>query len=231
MEERRNDFSQPLFITFEGTEGSGKSTQAAMLAQRLRVSGYKVTENQEPGTTSIGKQIRGILLDPANQEMTGMAELLLMFAARAQAASEIILPALRQGHIVISDRFTDSTMAYQGYARGIGFEPIRTVHELVVGSLQPDLTFYIAVDLETGLARARRRNDSTEAGSRENRIDVQSIDFHRRVEEGYRKIAEVEPRRFRIVDGRGEPAEVANRVWNEVNTRLREIACENSGNG
>ena len=218
--ERYNDFSHPLFITFEGTEGSGKSTQAAILAQRLRASGYEVTENQEPGTTSIGKQIRAILLDPGNQEMTGMTELLLMFAARAQAASEIILPALRKGHIVISDRFTDSTMAYQGYARGVGFEPVRTVHELAVGSLCPDLTLYIAVDVETGLARARERNDSTQAGPREERIDAQSVDFHRRVEEAYHELAELEPHRFRIVDGRGEPAEVAHRVWNEVSARL-----------
>src|SRR5689334_20802197 len=113
---------QGLFLSFEGTEGSGKSTQVRLLVERLRELGLKVVENQEPGATAIGKQIRRILLDPANNEMTSMAELLLMFASRAQAASEVILPALNRGEIVVSDRFTDSTLAYQGFARGLGFD-------------------------------------------------------------------------------------------------------------
>jgi dTMP kinase len=228
----QNGKHPPFFISFEGTEGSGKSTQASILAERLRASGFAVTENQEPGTTSIGKQIRSILLDPANQEMTAMTELLLMFAARAQAASEIILPALRRGHIIISDRFTDSTMAYQGYARGLGFDQVQKAHRLILESLWPDLTLYIDVDLETGLARARQRNSATEQGVREARIDSQSLDFHRRVQEGYRKIAEHDPRRFRVIDGTGEPVEVARRVWNEVSARLSGTACcENNGSG
>src|SRR5256885_998643 len=115
MKGRRN-----LFITFEGTEGSGKSTQMQLLVERLQETGLTVIENQEPGATSIGKQIRRILLDPAHQEMTPMTELLLMFASRAQAAAEIIVPALELGHTVVSDRFTDSTLAYQGEARGLG---------------------------------------------------------------------------------------------------------------
>jgi dTMP kinase len=205
-----------MFITFEGTEGSGKSTQVALLAARLRAEGFRVTENQEPGTTSIGKQIRSVLLDPANQEMAAMTELLLMFAARAQAASEIILPALQRGEIVVSDRFTDSTLAYQGYARGLGFDRVQKAHELALDSLRPDLTLYVAVDLATGLARALRRNAETMQGSREARIDAQSLEFHHRVEEGYRRIAALEPHRFRIIDGNGTPQEVAERVWQEV---------------
>jgi dTMP kinase len=217
-DERRSGF----FLTFEGTEGSGKSTQVAAVAERLRAGGLPVTENQEPGTTSIGKQIRAVLLDPANREMDSMTELLLMFAARSQAATEVILPALARGEIVISDRFTDSTLAYQGYARGLGFDLVRKVHQLAVGGLQPDLTLYIAVDLETGLARAHRRNAETVLGYREARMDAQSIEFHRRVEEGYRKIAAFQPQRFRVVDGNGTPQEVAERVWDEVKTALAE---------
>jgi dTMP kinase len=209
-------FQPPLFISFEGTEGSGKSTQAAILVERMRANGFIVTQNQEPGTTSIGKQIRAILLDPVNSEITGMTELLMMFAARTQAAAQVILPALNRGEIVITDRFTDSTMAYQGYARGLGFELVRNVHRLSLGSLLPDLTLYIAIDLETGLARARARNAEKEAADHEGRIDAQSLEFHKRVQEGYRRIAGEEPERFRIVDGSGAPPAVARRVWETV---------------
>jgi dTMP kinase len=209
-----------IFITFEGTEGSGKSTQTKLLVERLRAAGCEVVENQEPGGTSIGKQIRRILLDPANSEMSPMAELLLMFASRAQAAAEVIVPALHRGAIVVSDRFTDSTLAYQGCARGIGFETVRAAHKLAVGSLLPNLTIYIDIDIETGLARAhsrnaRKSNHAPEATS-ETRIDQQSLEFHRRVGAGYREIAALEPGRFRLVNGEGSVEAVAERVWNEV---------------
>src|SRR5436190_21698432 len=129
-----------------------------LLVERLRSKGFAVTENQEPGATSIGKQIRRILLDPAHQEMAPMTELLLMFASRTQAAAEIILPALRLGHIVVSDRFTDSTLAYQGEARGLGFDTVLRAHRLALGSLMPAVTICIRIDVETGLARAEHRN-------------------------------------------------------------------------
>src|SRR5947209_17615510 len=119
-----------LFVSFEGTEGSGKSTQLRLLVERLRGQGYTVTENQEPGGTEIGKQIRRILLDPANAAMAPMAELLLMFASRAQAVAEVIVPALDRGEVVVSDRFTDSTLAYQGAARGLGFDVVPRAHLL-----------------------------------------------------------------------------------------------------
>jgi len=212
-----------FFISFEGTEGSGKSTQVRILANRLRTEGYVVTENQEPGTTHIGKQIRRVLLDPTNQEMAVMTEMLLMFASRAQAASEIILPALGRGEIVISDRFTDSTLAYQGHAGGLGFDPVRAAHRLALGSLMPDLTLCILVDVATGLARARRRNQAAQEDASEDRIDTQSLDFHRSVEEGYRKIADLEPQRFHIIDGTGQPAQVAERVWVEVTAALAQM--------
>lgn len=207
-----------LFITFEGTEGSGKSTQMRLFVERLRHHGYTVTENQEPGATSIGKQIRRILLDPENSEMAPITELLLMFASRAQAAAEIIRPALARGEIVVSDRFTDSTFAYQGHARKLGFDIVASAHQLALGDLIPDRTIAIDLDVETALARAQHRNAQT-CGS-ESRIDSQSLAFHRSVLEGYREIARLEPERFRFVDGNGTVEEVAARVWAEVEPLL-----------
>lgn len=205
-----------LFLSFEGADGSGKSTQMRFLVERLRSDGLIVVENQEPGATHIGRQIRRILLDPAHQEMAGMTELLLMFASRAQAAAEIIRPALERGKIVVSDRFTDSTLAYQGEARGLGFDKVMAAHKLALGDLLPDLTICLALDLETGLERAHQRNLSGDGPASEARLDRQSLEFHRRVAEGYRRIAQLEPERFRLITGEGEPEIVAQRVWREV---------------
>lgn len=210
-----------LFISFEGTDGSGKSTQMRLLAERLRTFGFRVFESAEPGGTPIGLQIRRILLDSANKEMTPLTELLLMFASRAQAAAQWLVPALRRGEIVLSDRYTDSSLAYQGEARGLGFDTVLKLHELLLGDLQPDLTLCIDVDLEEGLARAHGRNRSADSGPlKETRLDEQSIEFYRGVLDGYRKIASLEPDRFHIVDGRGTPEVVADRVWAEVQPLL-----------
>jgi dTMP kinase len=187
-----------------------------LLIQHLRAEGFCVVENQEPGATRIGGQIRRVLLDPAHEEMKPMTELLLMFASRAQAADEIIRPALERGQTVVSDRFTDSSLAYQGEARGLGFGPVLTLHRLVLGTLFPDLTICLTLDLETGLERAHRRNRASVEEASEARLDRQSLAFHRRVEEGYRKIAALEPTRFRLIDGAGDASQVAERVWAEV---------------
>ncbi|HSU59349.1 MAG TPA: dTMP kinase [Bryobacteraceae bacterium] len=213
-----------LFISFEGTEGSGKSTQMRLLVSRLRDSGYAVVENQEPGATGIGRQIRRILLDPAHQEMTPMTELLLMFASRAQAVAEIIVPALQRGEIIVSDRFTDSTLAYQGEARGLGFDVVFAAQQLALGSLLPDLTLCVSLDLETALARAHVRNQRGAPGTSETRIDQQSLEFHRRVDAGYRKIADLDSGRFRMIDGTGEPGDVAKRIWAQVSPLLPQAA-------
>lgn len=213
-----------LFISFEGTEGSGKTTQMRLLVERLRAGGYVVTENQEPGATPIGAKIRGILLDPANAEISPMAELLLMFASRAQAAAQIVAPALARGEVVVSDRFTDSTLAYQGAARGLGFDRVLEAHRLSLGSLQPDITICISVDVAEGLGRARKRNQMHEKKSRETRIDEQPLAFHERVREGYERIAALEPARFRMIDGLGSPPAVASRVWAEIVPLLAEKA-------
>jgi dTMP kinase len=207
-----------FFISFEGVEGSGKSTQMRMLVDRLRGAGLSVVENQEPGGTAIGKEIRRILLDPANSEMTAMTELLLMFASRTQAADEIIRPALEQADFVITDRFTDSTLAYQGFARGLGFETVFAAHRLALERLMPDLTIVIEFDVGQGLARAHRRNEQSAKGLSEERLDRQSLGFHQRVAEGYRAIAQSDPERVKMVDGRGKPEEVAGRVWSVVST-------------
>jgi len=211
-----------LFIAFEGTEGCGKTSQMTLLVERLRELRYRVVENQEPGGTRIGKQIRRILLDPAHQELAPMTELLLMFASRAQAAAEIILPALARGEIVVSDRFSDSSLAYQGHARGLGLDTVRHAHQLALGSLWPDLTVWIGVDVEAGLARARRRLRSAD-GARESRLDLHSLEFHQRVSEGYRTIAEAEAHRVRVVDGSGTREQVAERVWAVVSPLLARV--------
>src|SRR6202167_1546975 len=168
-----------LFITFEGPDGSGKSTQARILAERLRGEGRPVLESVEPGGTPIGQQIRRILLDPANKEFTATDELLLMFAARAQNVEQWILPALGEGKIVISDRFTDSSLAYQGAARGLGWDTVLQVDRIACQGLVPDLTLCIDIDTETGLARAQSRNRN--AGSHEARIDEQDVEVQHKV--------------------------------------------------
>jgi len=204
-----------MFVSFEGTEGAGKTTQMRILIARLRSLGYTVAENQEPGATRIGGQIRNLLLDPEHQEMTAMTELLLLFASRAQAGTEIIAPALERGEIVVSDRFTDSSLAYQGEARQLGFDTVLAVHRLALGALLPDLTLCISLDVATGLERAYRRSLSSD------RLDRQSLAFHQSVDRGYRKIAESEPDRFRLIDGSDSPEVVAARVWSQVEPLLK----------
>ncbi|MGB6942901.1 MAG: dTMP kinase [Bryobacteraceae bacterium] len=199
-----------LFITFEGPDGSGKSTQARMLAERLRGEGRAVLESAEPGGTPIGQKIRRILLDPANQELTPTAELLLMFAARAQNVEQWILPALAQGKIVISDRFTDSSIAYQGAGRGLGTGTVLELDRIAGKGLVPDLTLCIDIDTETGLARALAR------GGIETRLEEQAVEFHHKVREAYHQLAQREPQRFRLIDGRGTPEAIAAKVWEQI---------------
>jgi dTMP kinase len=203
-----------LFITFEGPDGSGKSTQARMLAERLRGEGRAVLESVEPGGTPIGQQIRRILLDPVNKELTATAELLLMFAARAQNVEQWILPALGEGKIVISDRFTDSSLAYQGAGRGLGENTVLSLDRIACRGLIPDLTICIDIDSETGLARALAR------GGMETRLEEQAIEFHHKVRAAYHELARKEPWRFRLVDGCGTPEAIAEKVWERVSPLL-----------
>lgn len=207
-----------LFITFEGPEGSGKSTQLRALAAHLRTQGREVFETAEPGGTPIGTQIRRVLLDAKNQEMFPTTELLLMFACRAQNVDQWILPALARGEIVLSDRFTDSSLVYQGIARGLGAELVYEIDRIACRGLVPDLTLVIDVDVETGLKRAHDRNRS--ADDVETRIDEHEIGFHRRVRDAYHQLASDEPRRICLIDGNADEAAVTAQVWEAVQSLL-----------
>jgi dTMP kinase len=202
-----------LFITFEGGDGSGKSTQMRLLAERLRREGRQAIETVEPGGTRIGEQIRRILLDSRNQDLRATPELLLYFASRAQNVEELILPALERGAIVLSDRFTDSSMAYQGYGRGLGDEAVLALDRMACHGLKPDLTLLIDIDHETSIKRARARQLSPS----ETRMDEQAAEFHARVRQAYLTMAEREPARFRVVDGHADAQTVALAVWEAVN--------------
>ena len=201
-----------LLISFEGNEGSGKSTQARLLAKRIREElGRPVIESQEPGGTRIGMQIRRVLLDNANRELQSVTELLLMFAARAQNVDEWIRPALEAGHIVVSDRFTDSTLAFQGAGRGLGRDLVMQVDAIACRGIQPDLTICVTIGLERGLERAQLRNVETRIV--ETRLDDEHREFHQRALEEYRRIALAEPGRFKLVDGGRSIDAVAEDVW------------------
>jgi dTMP kinase len=208
-----------LFITFEGPEGSGKSTQLRRLAVRLREAGRTVLETAEPGGTPIGMQIRRVLLDAKNQELRPTTELLLMFAARAQNVDEAILPALSRGEIVLSDRFTDSSLVYQGAARGLGSEVVYEVDRIACRGLIPDLTIVVDIATELGLERAHGRNRKTQ--DVETRIDEQAIGFHRKVRDAYLQLASDEPNRVRLIDGSRSEEIVEKDVWETVLALVR----------
>jgi len=182
-----------------------------MLAEYLRSKGQDVVETVEPGGTRIGLQIRSILLDSANQELSPTAELLLYFSARAQNVDELIVPALDRGAMVLSDRFTDSTLTYQGAARGLGRETVMTIHAIACRGLFPDLTIYLDIDLETSLERAHARNRLIEDKD-ERRMDEQAVEFHHRVREEYLKLAAMEPERIKVIDGRADRETIAARI-------------------
>ncbi|HLI85363.1 MAG TPA: dTMP kinase [Bryobacteraceae bacterium] len=206
--------SRGVFITFEGMDGSGKSTQLQRLAVRLHGMGRAVLKTVEPGGTAIGRKIRQILLDAANRELRPTAELLLYFASRAQNVEEMILPALARGEIVLADRFTDSTLVYQGCARGLGPDVVRALDRIACHGLRPDLTLLLDIGPETSLARAHARNLAET--SAETRMDEQSAEFHRKVYEAYQALAASEPERVRRIPAAGSIEEVERAVWEAV---------------
>ncbi len=214
-----------LFFTFEGIDGSGKTTQMHRLAARLEEAGHEVLETYEPGGTPIGTQVRRILLDAANQELCPTAELLLYFACRAQNVEQWIIPALRQGKIVLSDRFTDSSLVYQGVGRRLGADVVMDLDRIACRGLVPDLTLLVDIDLETSLARAHARNEGVAEGGglAETRMDDQEVDFHRRVRQAYAELAAAEPHRVTVIDGRRGVEEVAQDVWRAVSSRLKRL--------
>jgi dTMP kinase len=203
-----------LFITFEGMDGSGKTTQMHRLADRLRAMGRTVLETSEPGGPPIAQKIRRILLDSANQELSPTTELLLYFASRAQNMDEWILPALGRGEIVLSDRFTDSSLVYQGYGRGLGAETVMALDAIACRGVKPDLTILVDVDAEASLARARARNVAEPHP--ETRMDDQALEFHRKVYEAYHALAACEPERVKMVNGRAGIEAIEREVWSVV---------------
>ncbi len=190
------------FITLEGVEGSGKSTQARLLAETL---GPDTLLTREPGGTALGRGVRHLLLDHAHAGMAPAAEVLLFFADRAQHVSEVLRPALRAGRNVVCDRYVDSSLAYQGHGRGLPLDLIHAVAELATGGLRPDITLLLDLPVEDGLGRVRARGEP-------DRLDAEELAFHRRVRDGYLSLAAAEPARFARVDAAGDEAEVARRV-------------------
>ncbi|MDP2980946.1 MAG: dTMP kinase [Candidatus Omnitrophota bacterium] len=192
-----------IFITFEGPEGSGKTTHSKLLCEFLRKKGYRVLHTREPGGVLISEKIRKILLDPKNKGMDVACEMLLYMAARAQIVKEKILPGLKQGKIVVCDRFTDATLAYQGYAGGMDLKVIDNIAGVVTKGLKPDITFLLDIEAGAGLLRAGRSKD---------RMERKSILYHNEVRNGYLSIARKEPKRVRVLSSTGE----INRTQEEI---------------
>ena len=210
------------FITFEGPEGSGKTTQIERFAEYLRSTGHDVVVTFEPGGTAIGERIREILFDRALGEMTARAELLLMNAARAQHVEQVIVPALEAGKIVLSDRFAESSLAYQGFGRELGLESVEPICHFATGGVRPDLVLLLDLDVEEGLNRNRKVDSKGAAGrdAKRNRIEVESLEFHRRVRDGFLKLAKREPERFAVLDATCAPDELERQIRQAVARRL-----------
>lgn len=196
--------SRGTFITFEGGEGSGKSTQIMLLAARLEAVGQKVRVVREPGGTAVGEAVRELLLDPAHEGLDPRAELLLYEASRAQHTAKVIEPALAAGEVVLCDRYADSSTAYQGYARCLPLDEVLALNAAATGGLKPDRTLYLDIDPTLGVQRA------TSAVA--DRLESEDLQFHQRVREGYLSIAAGEPGRMRVIDAAGSVEEVAVRV-------------------
>ena len=217
-----------VFITFEGLDGSGKTTQLRRLAASLTASGYAVLTLRQPGGTELGDRIRAILLDSKSESVLGpiapLAELALMFADRAQSITEVIEPALAAGQIVLCDRYTDSSEAYQGAGRGLGSDRVLALHSALCGGLDPDLTLLLLPDLATSLARARRRNTRRveQQGTDENRFEREGDAFYQRIHTAYERIARREPERVAVLGQDESIDDIEARIARIVHERLRE---------
>lgn len=205
---------QGRFITFEGGEGCGKSTQSRRLAEALREKGVEVVMTREPGGTRLAELIRSLLKDEIEDPPCDRSELLLFLAARAQLVSNVIVPALAAGKWVISDRFSDSTFAYQGYGRGLPLDVLRLANDFACGGLRPDLTLLLDVRPEVAAARMRRREAATNTAA--DRIELAGDGFHARLRTGFLEMAEAEPDRIRVIDANGSPDE----VWAQVRQNM-----------
>lgn len=204
-------------ISFEGSEGSGKTTQIARLAAHLQKAHREVVTTREPGGTEIGEQIRNIIVhNSKGDEMCAETELLLFAAARAQLVREVIVPALLKGTIVLSDRFLDSSTVYQGIGRNLAADPVAQINRFAVGNVMPDVTIVLDVPPEVSLARLKQR-----ASDLPDRMERENIDFYKKVREGYLVLAKGMPERFIVVDGTKTEETIEKKIWEEVKTRLR----------
>ena len=200
-----------VFITLEGLEGAGKSTQAKILADKLTEAGYPVTLVREPGGTAVGEAIRGILADPQYDDMSPLTEVFLFAASRTQLVEQVIRPKLGEGTIVICDRFFDATLAYQGYGRGVHPTQIREVGDICSWGVRPAVTFLLDIEPARGLNRVRTR--SVETLTKLDRFETLDLGFFEKVREGYLEIAQEEPFRFRVVDATGDKDPLAQRIF------------------
>lgn len=210
-----------MFISFEGIEGSGKSTAQRLLAEHFLGLGHDPLLTREPGGCALGRSLRPILLDARTRGLSSRAELYLFLADRAQHVSEVIRPALEAGHIVLCDRYTDSTLAYQGYGRGLDPEHLRRINDMATGGLLPDLTLLLDLPVHCGLERAGLRNREEGTVLSEGRFDAESLEFHERVRQGYRALAVDEPERFAIIDAAQPPEDVMLQCLSAVEASLR----------
>jgi dTMP kinase len=211
------------FITFEGIEGSGKTTQIRLLADRLTQQNYSVVQTREPGGCPISDQIRSILLNPRNVRMDSRTELFLYAAARAQHIEQIVRPALATGQVVLCDRFTDATLAYQGDGRGLDRRLIQQLNQLAANAISPDLTLLFDLPVEIGLGRARQRETELQDSS-EGRFERETLEFHQRIRAGYLALAEAEPQRVKIVDASASPENVSQQVTKIIATYFDSLA-------
>ena len=208
-----------FFVSFEGLDGCGKTTQIDRLAARLRTLEIAPVVAQEPGGTRLGRAIRALLLDSTNSDLLPISELLLYFASRAQNLAEVIRPALEAGRVVLCDRFTDASVAYQGYGRDLGVEPVRRLSALACESMQPDLTLWLDIDPATALARARTRNERGDTD--EGRMEAETLMFFLRVRRGYADLHDAEPHRVRRIDASGSADAVARTILETVLPAIR----------
>ena len=211
--------TQSLFITFEGPEGSGKSTQIRLLQAYLAGRGLETVLTREPGGTHAGDRIRAVLLDKECGNLEPETEMFLMLAQRCEHLRKVILPALQSGKTVLCDRYFDSSMAYQGHARGIGAEKVRNIHAAFLPGFLPDVTVLLRIAPDKGLVRARH------GGKKQlDRIESETLAFHKRVLDGYDAVAAEEPARYLVVDAEGEPAVVSQKIIAELQKRCSELA-------